>query len=130
MPKCCNSEINKFSGMSKHNNYTVFCCTHALFKRRDKDADSSSAFIGTRITAQSHSLFTWMASLKKKKKQIQKEWRLDIKYTTLEKLRRWQGDTSFIIIPVLLSLWRFGSTSRLGHYDLWERSTHYQTLTE
>ncbi len=62
-----------FSRMSKHNNDAAFCCPQALFNRRDKDADSSSAFIGTRITAQSHSLLTWMASPKKKKK-IQKEW--------------------------------------------------------
>jgi len=32
--------------------------------------------------------------------------------------------TSVILIPVLLSLWSFGSTSRLGHYNLWRRSRH------
>lgn len=51
---------------------------------------------------------------------------LDIKYTTLEKLRQQGTDgkthrlvTSFIFIPVLLSLWSFGPSSWLGHDYLW-----------
>lgn len=63
-----------------------FAIHQELFKRNDKDVDSSSAFIGTRKTAQSHALLMWMASPKKKK--YKKRMGLDIKYTTLEKLRR------------------------------------------
>jgi len=61
-----------------------FVLHQELFKRNDKDVDSSSAFIGTRETAQSHSLLMCMAS----KKKLQKEMGQDIKYITLEKLRQ------------------------------------------
>jgi len=47
-----------------------FVLHQELFKRNDKDVDSSSAFIGTRETAQSHSLLMRMAS----KKNYKKKW--------------------------------------------------------